>query len=304
MRQPVHLNDELADVGRSTALLELLFTGKHRRLHSGGSRVIGILGMAVYATSSSVITSVLMRGITQADIQNTLFESCLNILAVSLFYVALMLTTQFVASTQLPLSMRLAMICALNFVCWQIAESEQIDGVFVIVVTPLSLGGFIQQWRGWRALGWAEAQQSPSKFTIASMLDVTASIALILSLLQTEDLEFRSLAFLLPTWTLMGICGMHLWFRLTYLCKSSRDRENGFVLWLVGSAIAGVVLILGLIASDSQLGLVATLLMIPSLYVLVHCWTAIPLWWLSACGWTFAAPDECVTKKGLADRSH
>ncbi len=259
----------------STPLLEALFTGPDRRHQSTGSLLIGILGVIVL-----VIASAALAGLCLASAQSGLFRnvpvlhmSFVLVLA-ALVYPTSVLALQLIASLSCPLTVRLLLVYATLYACLQSIGTSiraPIDAEVLLFCTPICAGGFIQHWiRGWNAIGWAQQPRPAAKVTIASLLDLTAAIAVTMGIASTIDINPEGLLCLLPTFLIMGVLGMHSWSRLLSLSDEKLDRDAGFALWMVGNAMWGCGVFLLIAVAGSQWTVTALLaFVIPPLIILV-----------------------------------
>ena len=269
---------------RSTWFLERLLTGPHRKHHPSASQLIGLLGLLVYTLLIAAVAAIAFGN--AAAMESNILKGAVILMATGCVYVVLLMTTQWFASCQLPLCVRFGLVFATIFCCVQILAmdiGEPITGAQVLMISAVCWGGFVQQHRGWRALHWQETLRTKKKLSIGEMLDVTATIALILAMLQTEAIPPQALLCFIPGAIFMMALGMHVWGRLTALCTNRTLAENGFVAWVVGHILWAV---LGVLLFNQDLG-IWVFVLLPVIFALIQVLTAVPLWWLSICGWHF-----------------
>ncbi|NND96786.1 MAG: hypothetical protein HKN47_05585 [Pirellulaceae bacterium] len=284
---------------RSTWLLESLFTGRHRRWQPLGSQVIGLLGLMLYAVVTVVIAAFLFGSIDPGLAVNRFsFAAAViaTILAAAMLYIAVLFTSHWFASCQLPLTLRLALIYTTIYFGLQIVAAnagDRIEGAHVLLFAPFCGGGLIQFRRGWRALAWQQKPRGPKRLNIRMMMDITAAVALTIATMQTVTIKEQSFACLLPASAIMAVVGMHTWGRLTRMCQDQDQRDVGFMMWAIGNAIAAVCLFITFagLSGHSPAMVIMGLLLIPMLLLSLQLWTALSIAWLRACGWRFEKVD-------------
>ncbi len=146
--------DEDAAVGRSTRLLEGLFSGRARRFQRAGSLIYGLVGVSIFMIGLSALAGSLlgwMKDIDSAAI--VVSAACLIAAAV---YPTAIVTLQLFASCRLPLAVRLALVYAAVFSFLRAVTFDihiSIDGLTVLACSGICIGGFVQrQFRGWNAI--------------------------------------------------------------------------------------------------------------------------------------------------------
>lgn len=293
--------DEANDSGFSTWLLETLFTHEHRSLQPVGSQVIGMLGLIVLAIASVSLgcAGVRYASVAQSMVTNPgtgiIVGAAIASPFIAMIYVAIGITMHVIASCQWPLSFRLAWIYGFLFVCLSIivvtSQDDQLGGIHVLYLVPFCFGGFIQQWRGWRALSWQQAISPPPMITVRLVMDATAAIALTLAILRIGEFNPRTLTCWVPTMVMFSAAGMHLWGRLSLMCEDDQDHINGRGMWLTGNVlIAAGICVVCVAAGSSTIALCIVIL--PLIYLAAHCWSALAIGWLKACGWRFERYQE------------
>ena len=228
------------------------------------------------------------------DLPLVVFTATIVLLG-ALCYVATLLTLHTIASSLLPLSLRLTMIFALIYACLRIgtwSADTPIEAIHVVMLIPFCLGALaLRRFRGWRAMAW---NQSPSSISmiIFGLMDVTAAAALTLmvltSAIQWADIAPESLLSFVPACLFMTMIGIHCWFRLCALCPISSRAESAYSLWFAINVLAAVVICIGFLSVYAQSRLsFAAFIVAPLALFVAHVGTEIPIRWLRGCGWTF-----------------
>ena len=281
----------------SLPMLERLFTGRHRALHGRASFVLGLLGLAVYASVSSMIASMAFNETIEYLGNEDIVALSILVGSAAIFYVAVVFATQCFACLQLPMSIRLAMVFATNFVCWQnmAPSGEKVDGVFVLMVSFFCVSGFAKRYAGWRLVAWNQKISETRRFTISTLLDVTASIALVMAILVGQEFRLEELVARSVPICLFGLVGIHIWGRVVHLCQWPMERIVQGSYWVIGNAIGCVVLLLVYLVVFGAESILASMLVLPCLIGIVQAWTSIPITWMRACGWRVRPPCEKPT---------
>jgi hypothetical protein len=217
-------------------------------------------------------------------------------------YPAMLVTLQLFASCALPLAVRLLLVYAgifsfLRALTFDIGTT--IDGWTVIAATGICLGGFVQQLRGWTALPWGQEAKPRGRISIATLLDLTAAMAITMGIASTTDINPSGVVYLLLGWLVMMLVGMHGWGRLTSLCDGRMERDMGFAIWMSGSAIWGCCVFLLIVMSGGGSPKALLAFVIGPLIVLIsQLTTQAPIYWLRACGWRFARAERTESSSG------
>lgn len=217
---------------------------------------------------------------------------CCACLIASAVYPTTVMTLQLFTSLRLPLAIRLVLVYAGVFSFLRALTfgiHVPVNGATVLSCSGICIGGFIQhQFRGWSVLGHGQQAEPPGKITIATLLDVTAAIAITIAIASGSSFEPKSFAMLLLPWLLMATVGMHGWGRLTALSEDRHQRDIGFAIWMTGNAMWACFIFLAfvLLEPHSPLALVGFVIA-PLTVAVAHLTTAIPIAWLRACGWRF-----------------
>ena len=279
-------------------LLASLLSEEDRRYWPIGSFVIGLLGVATFAICASALAGVYFAWVTIPTLrtQEDVVARCARTLAylpLAGAYVAVLFALHLIGSCRLPLTIRLSLVYAVLFISLAaiLGNFEQpVDSLYVLCAAPFCLGGFVQRRYGrWKASSWCERSRPSERVSIASLLDVTAAIALTFWMLSVGGHRYSAAAYLcfVPSALLAAVVGMHVWARLTAISTDSSDVASGFAFWMAGNISLGCIIWLTLalvVARPPQglMGLVGAALVV----VVAHLWTEIPVRWLRACGWT------------------
>ena len=269
---------------RSTWLLESLFTGEHRELQPVASLYLGILGVFALAIGFNAVAASCLHQVLDNSAYGGSFKTSVLTLSIASIYMSLVLTSHWIASLKLPLAIRVAMVFAFTHLCLRMVTAESSDCSHIFAASAFSLGGFFQHHAGWQAIAWRQQPAEKRKLTIASMLDVTAVLALILAMLQTFDFQIEMLVCFGPGALIFGFVGMHTWGRLTKLCDSERHQSDGQAIWWIGNGTLATALFLSLVGTRN-ISLAAGLVLLPGLIAIIHLQTALFLGWLHVSGW-------------------
>jgi hypothetical protein len=279
-------------------LLESLLSHEDRRYWRLGSFVIGLLGVATFAICTSALAGVYFAWVTDPALRSNqdLFAHWARTLAylpLAGAYVTVLFSLHVIGSCRLPLTVRLSLVYAVLFISLAaiLGNFQQpVDSLYVLCAAPFCMGGFLQRRYGrWKASSWCEPTGSNERLSIASLLDVTAAIALTFWMLSLGGHLYSAAAYIcfVPAALLAAVVGMHVWARLTAISTDSSDVASGFAFWMAGNISLGCIiwLTMGLVVARPPQGLMG--LVGAALVVLVaHLWTEIPVRWLRACGWT------------------
>lgn len=284
-------------------LLRLLLSDPTRRFWSVGSLVLGLLGVATFALCASAAAGAYIAWTSPNDwsVGDEWLTSTAGILAclpLAGAYVAVLFALQLVGSCPFPITIRLLIIYSILFLSLAAVLGNfevPVDPLLVVYATPFALGSFVQKrYSGWSALRWNQPSVPTERISIATLLDITAAIALTLWLVSISQLPLSGAGYLcfVPSSLICLIVGLHVWARLTCLSVDSSDRASGQAIWTAGNLTMGCLIWIVLVViipepSRSLLGLAGAVLAVCVNYV----YTEIPLRWLRACGWRF----ECNT---------
>ncbi len=222
------------------------------------------------------------------------------LLVATLCYVTTLISLHTIASTLLPLSVRLSLVFAVIYGGLQLATwstNEPVQTLHVIMLMPFCMGGFFQRhFRGWRALALHQIAAA-KPLTILGLLDVTTTVALTLAVLTTTvnwaDVGPVGLLVFAPSSLLMAVIGMHGWSRLCVLSPISSQADTGNGIWLAINHSNAFFVLIGFLAIHSQSRLAFLAFIVAPLTVLVaHIGTEIPIRWLRAAGWRFERVDS------------
>lgn len=297
--------DSAAAAADAPWLLTSLLSGPDRRYWTIGSFIIGLLGVATFAILTSAIAGIYIAWATPAQFDSfgELYQDAAQLMAylpVAGAYVTVLLALQLVGCCRLPLTVRVSLVYAILFISLAavLGNFEQpVDPMYVICAAPLALGGFVlRRYGDWNAVSWNQFARSSGKLSIATLLDVTASIALTIWFISLSRHAHNPAAYLcfVPAAVAGGVIGLHGWARLMAICSDSSDVTSGFAFWMAGNIGLGCLVWLTLAVAVNQpsqglMGLIGALLVV----VVAQLWTEIPIRWLRGCGWTLrrAASD-------------
>jgi hypothetical protein len=267
------------------------------------SQIMGLTGIVLFSFSCCALLGTLasLSGMMRYDEDLTVvvFPTAMMLVG-TLCYVSTLLALHTIASSLLPLSLRLTLIFAVIYVCLRLgtwATGEPIEAIHVVMLIPFCIGGFIQRRiRRWRSLAWNQTPQS-IPMTILGLMDVTAAAALTLMVLTSAirwaDIEPESLLSFAPSSLFMALIGMHCWIRLCALCPMSARAESAYGLWFTINLLIAFIVFIGFLTVYAQSKLAfGAFIVAPLGVVMAHVGTEVPIRWLRGCGWTFERFDK------------
>lgn len=267
------------------------------------SQVIGLCGIIGFSflccASGGTIAMLAQHGNFDRDFSSVVMPAAITLVMVGC-YVTTLLTLHAIASSLLPLSLRLVLIFAIIYICLRLTTwsgEQPVLAVHVILVMPLCVGGFFQRRiRRWRSLAWNQTPQAPP-LTILGLLDATTATALALTVLtsaiQWNEVELESVLLFIPAALFMSVVGMHCWTRLCALCPITAKAESGYGIWLAINVSIAFFVFLGFLSFNAQSRFAFLAFIIaPAAVLIAHIGTEVPLRWLRGCGWTFERFDD------------
>ncbi len=295
--EPQHSITETAPV------VDSLVPHARGRLRTVASQVLGLSGLILLSFlccfGAGAVTLLSSSTNWDDEFVGVAFTTTV-LLTATVCYVTTLLALHTIASSLLPLSLRLALIFAVIYVCLRLATwptSDHVQALHVIMLMPFCFGSFFQRhFRRWRSLALNQIPHA-RPLTISVLMDVTTAAALTLTVLtsavQWTDVGPVGLLVFVPSSVLMGVIGMLCWSRLCVLCPISTQAESGNGIWLAINQSNAFFVLIGFLAIYSQSRLVFLAFIVAPLTVLVaHIGTEIPIRWLRGCGWTFARIEQ------------
>lgn len=268
--------------------LRLLFTGRHASLHALASRVFGIGGVLLIAILSAVLAGLPVQ--YQIDIAE--HDRVATGFAVPLVYGAVcctVLAMQLIISARAPLTIQLFLIYGLVILVISAITKFGVSPESIPLCCLICAGGFaLRHGYGWTCLSWGQgACKGSRKLSIATLLDLTAAIALTLALLSAGNQDaisrfIQGSICMLPGGCLIAVFGLLPWFRLLNLATTVPIRDLGSTLWFGFNVLIALVAFAMIAKDDVPLALLVAVAMA----IVAHLQTAIMLAWLRLCGWT------------------
>ncbi len=274
--------------------------GDRRVLASQVIGLVGIIGFTLLCCAGvGTIVMMFSTGNFDREFSRVVAPTVITLIIVGC-YVTTMITLHTIASSLLPLSLRLIMIFAVIFGCLRLATwstDEPILALYAIILMPLCVGGFLQRRvRRWRSLAWNQTAEA-LPLTISGLLDATTAAALVLAVLtsaiQWNEIEIETLLLFVPGALVMAVVGMHCWIRLCALCPISTQAESAYGIWLAINVSIAFFVFLGFLSFNAQSRFAFLAFVVaPAAVLIAHIGTEIPIRWLRGCGWTFERFDD------------
>ena len=296
----MHASDTIVETAPLVDWLAPRVEGGRRVAASLIIGLVGIIGFAFLCCAVAGTIALLARtSDLDREVTSVVLPAAITLLIVGC-YVTTLLTLHTIASSLLPLSLRLVLIFSVIYVCLTLtawSSEESVQPIHAILLMPLCVGGFFQRRvRRWRSLAW---NQTPEDLptTISGLLDTTTAAALVLtvltSIIQWNEVEPEAVLLFVASALLMAVVGMHCWTRLCALCPISTKAESGYGIWLAINISVAFFVFLGFLSFNAQSKFAFLAFIIaPTAVLIAHLGTEIPIRWLRGCGWTFERFDD------------